>query len=69
MLAVRYLVTPILSFDSYKFIIIGKAFGSSIFSFGSSGLLSRPYDYHQAGGDIFNLDYVVYIPIIQDYYR
>ncbi len=36
LLLIRVVVSPVLTFDSYKIIISGKSFGSSIFSFESS---------------------------------
>jgi len=66
MLLVRFLVAPMLTFDSYQIVVIGQAFGSSIFTFDSRGLASFPFmiTNFQAGGEIFGLDYVAYLPVI-----
>tara|TARA_B100000686_G_scaffold334276_1_gene401319 strand:+ start:3210 stop:4682 length:1473 start_codon:yes stop_codon:yes gene_type:complete len=66
MIVTKSLVAPMLSYDSYKIIVAGKSFGSSLFSFGSSNLAQFPLMVInlQAGGDLFNLDYVVYLPAV-----
>ena len=66
MLVTKSVIAPILSYDSYKIVVVGKSFGSSIFSFGSTGLASFPLmiTNFQAGGELFNLDYVAYLPAI-----
>ena len=66
MLLLRFLVAPILTYDSYQIVVIGQAFGSSIFTFDLRGLVSYPFmiTNFQAGGEIFSLDYVAYLPVV-----
>ncbi len=66
MILLRAVVAPIFTYDSYRIVVVGQAFGSSVFSFGSTGLASFPLmiTNFQAGGDLFNLDYVVYLPVV-----
>ena len=66
LLLIRILVSPVLTFDSYKIIISGKSFGSSIFSFESPELASFPFmvTNFQAGTEIFNFSYTVYLPAV-----
>ncbi len=66
MLVIRVLVSPLLTFDSYKILLSGKSFGSSIFSFNSPDLASFPFmiTNFQAGSEIFNLSYTVYLPVV-----
>ena len=66
LLLIRILVSPVLTFDSYKIIISGKSFGSSIFSFESPELASFPFmvTNFQAGTELFNFSYTVYLPAV-----
>ncbi len=66
MVLVKSVIAPIFTYDSYRIVVVGKAFGSSVFSFGSTGLASFPLmiTNFQAGGDLFNLDYVAYLPAV-----
>tara|TARA_Y100000768_G_scaffold272933_1_gene208873 strand:- start:8505 stop:9986 length:1482 start_codon:yes stop_codon:yes gene_type:complete len=66
LLLIRVVVSPVLTFDSYKIIISGKSFGSSIFSFESSELASFPFmvTNFQAATEIFNFSYTAYLPAV-----
>ncbi len=66
MVLAKFLVAPFFSYDSYRIIAVGKLLGSSGFSFDSSGIASFPLMIinFQAGGDLFDLDYVVYLPVV-----
>ncbi len=66
LLIMRVLVSPLLTFDSYKILLSGKSFGSSIFSFSSPELASFPFmiTNFQTGSEIFNLPYTVYLPVV-----
>jgi len=66
LIVVSALVSPILTNDSYAILLTGRSIGSPIFTMDSPLLNSYPMMVlnFQAIGEIFGLDYIVYLPVV-----
>jgi len=59
---VRFALSPIMTFDSYKILLLGNSIGSDSFLIGATGYTNYPLTVLnlQAGGSLFEIDYVIF---------